>query len=314
LKFKDNNFLNQRNYLQPFKKTINEQWILYVFLLPSILAVFIFNYIPMYGVVMSFQKYNINLGIVGSEFIGINNFISFLSDSRFHSALLNTVWFGIIALISFPVPILFAILLNEYKYSSFRRIVQSVTYLPYFMSWVIISGMIYRILDQDSGVINSVLSIAGIDSIPFLRKPELFRYIYFSVSLWKETGWSAILYLSAMTAINPEIYEAAFVDGANRFRRIWHVTLPGIKPTIVLLLILRVSAFFYGNFEAIFALRNPMLSSRSDNVELFTYFRGVMGAEYGYATSIGLSQSILAIIILFIFNKSMKKLTGYSLF
>ena len=293
---------------------LRSQWVLYLFMVPAIAATLVFSYRPMYGVIMAFQKYDIIKGIMGSEFIGLRNFVSFFSDNRFYAALYNTIALGCLGLLCFPIPVIFAVLINEYKFRKIKRVVQSVTYLPHFISWVIISGLLYRLLDQDSGAINVFLNAIGVEAIPFFREPAYFWWIYILAGIWKDTGWNSILYLSAMTAINPETYEAAIVDGANRMQRIWNITIPGIMPTLVMLLILRISAFFNGNFEALFAMRNPMVSIRSDNVEIFTYFRGVIGGEYGYATAIGFSQSVMAIALLFIANKGLKKITGYSLF
>ncbi|THF81621.1 ABC transporter permease [Cohnella fermenti] len=294
-----------------------EQKILYLFVLPALMATLVFSYGPMYGVIMAFQDYDILRGLGGSDFNGVANFNAFLSDPDFYRAVRNTAVLSTLnILVCFPLPIVFAILINEFGPARLKKLVQSITYLPHFISWVIVSGLLYRLLDQDTGAVNLLLHTLGVDKIGFFRDPQYFWGIFIVASIWKELGWSSILYLSAMTAINPELYEAALVDGASRFKRIWHITLPGILPTIVMLLILTIAAFFSGagGFEPAYALRNPMVATHSDIIDIFAYFRGVRNGEYGYAAAIGLSQSIMAILFLFVSNKGLKKLTGYSLF
>ena len=293
------------------------QRVLYIFLLPAVVLTLVFNYRPMYGVIMAFEKYNIVKGLWGSSFTGLENFRQFLASPDFYRAATNTVALSLFnLLICFPLPIIFAILLNEFSPIRYKKIVQSVTYLPHFISWVIVSGLLYRLLDQDTGSVNIMLQAIGIEKVAFFREPVYFWGIFITSGVWKELGWNSILYLSAMTAINPEIYEASIIDGASRLQRIFYITIPGIMPTIVMLLILTIAAFFTGSgaFEPAYALRNPMVASRSDIIDVFAYFRGIRNGEYGYAAAIGLTQSLLSIILLFSANKGMKKLTGYSLF
>lgn len=298
-------------------KQLWNQRVLYMFLLPAVAVTIVFSYGPMYGVIMAFQDYSIIKGIWGSDFVGLTHFADFLSDPDFYRALRNTAALSTLNIvICFPLPIVFAIMLYEFSPPAFKRIVQSITYLPHFISWVIVSGLLYRLLDEDTGAVNLLLGALGLDHIGFFREPNYFWGIFIIASVWKEIGWSSILYLSAMTAINPELYEAAVVDGATRLRRILHIMLPGIMPTIVLLLILAIAGFFSGagGFEPAYALRNPMVAERSDIIDVFSYFRGIRNGEYGYAAAIGLSQSVMAIIFLFGANKGLKKLTGHSLF
>lgn len=302
------------------KNLFAELWklkVLYLFIFPAVIFTLVFNYRPIYGVIMAFQQYDILKGIWGSDFIGLSNFKEFLTSPDFYRALTNTVGLSTLnLLIAFPLPIVFAILINEFSYTRYKKIVQSVTYLPHFVSWVIVAGLLYRLLDQDTGVINLMLHALGMEKVGFFREPQYFWSIFISASIWKELGWGSILYLSAMTAINHEVYEAAIVDGAKRFQRIRHITIPGIMPTIVMLLILTISSFFSGSgaFEPAYALRNPMIAERSDIIDVFSYFRGIRNGDYGYATAIGLTQSLLSVTLLFTANKAMKKFTGYSLF
>lgn len=312
--------LDLRANTSGIRKHLSELWnqkILFLFLLPAVIFTVVFCYRPIYGIIMAFEDYNIIKGLWGSEFTGLANFKDFLTTPDFYRALTNTVGLSTLNLIiAFPLPIIFAVLLNEFNYVRIKRVVQSVTYLPHFISWVIVAGLLYRLLDQDSGAVNIFLEFLGMEKIGFFREPRFFWAIFTSAGVWKELGWNSILYLSAMTAINPEIYEASFVDGAKRFQRIWHITIPGIMPTIVMLLILTISSFFSGAgaFEPAYALRNPMLAERSDIIDVFSYFRGIRNGDYGFAASIGLTQSLMSILLLFTVNKSMKKLSGYSLF
>lgn len=292
-----------------------QQKALYLFLLPAIVFTLIFSYRPMYGVIMAFQHYDIVKGLWGSNFIGLDNFKNFFTDSAFYHALRNTVAMSFLNFIfGFPAPIIFAILINELSWTRFKRIVQSITYLPHFISWVVVAGLLYRMLEQDTGIVNILLHNLGFEKIGFFREPKYFWGIYVTSGIWKEVGWGSILYLSAMTAINPELYEAAFADGAGRFRRIWHITLPGIAPTVVMLLILSISGFFSGSFDAIFPLRNPMISETSDVIDVYSYFRGIRMGDYGYATAIGVAQALVAFMLLYLGNKGAKRFTEYSLF
>lgn len=290
---------------------------MYIFVLPTVIFTLVFNYRPMYGLIMAFQKYNIVKGIWGSNFIGLSNFKDFLANPEFFKALKNTISLSVLNLvIVFPIPVIFAILLNEFSYKRFKKVVQTLTYLPYFISWIIISGLLYKILDQDTGVVNVVLQGLGFDSVGFLREPKYFYTIFIAATVWNSMGWNSILYLSAMTSISPELYEAATVDGAGRLRRIWHITLPGIMPTVVVLFIIGVGAFFTanGSFQSVYSVRNVMMASVSDTIDVYSYFTGIRMGNYGYATAIGLTQSVLGLIMLFGTNKLFKKFTGYSVF
>lgn len=296
---------------------------LYLFLLPAVIFTLVFNYRPIYGVIMAFQDYDIVKGLWGSKFTGLENFRAFLSSPDFYRSLINTMGLSTLNIvIAFPLPIIFAVMLNEFSYLKYKKLVQTITYLPHFISWVIVAGLLYRMLDQDTGVVNTVLETFGISPIAFFREPKYFWGIFTSAGVWKELGWNSILYLSAMTAINLEEYEAALVDGAKRLQRIWYITIPGIMPTIVMLLILTISSFFVGSgslgssgfFEPAYALRNPMVSGSSDIIDIFAYFRGVRNGEYGFATAIGLIQALLSLVLLFGANKMLKKWTGHSLF
>lgn len=298
-----------------FLNDLYKQKTLYLFLLPAITVTILFCYKPMYGLIISFQNYDMLKGLWHSPFVGLDNFAKFLGRADFYKSLRNTVAISSLGIIfGFPIPILFAILINEYGFRKYSKYVQSVSYLPHFISWVIVSGLLYRILDQNTGIVNMVMSNLGLNTVGFFREGKYFWGIFTAASLWKEMGWNSIIYLSAMSGISMELYEAARADGADRLRTIWHVTLPGIMPTIVIMIILAMAGFFSTSFDAIYPMRNAMVADVSDTIDIYTYFRGIGMAQYGYAAAIGLTQSLLAITLLFTSNKILKKVTDYSIF
>ena len=292
--------------------------VLYLFLLPSLVFAAIFSYRPMIGIIMAFQDYDILKGLYGSPFVGIKNFTEFLQKPDFYVALKNTLGMNLLGLlIAFPMPIVFSIALSELRCKdSLKKIIQSISFLPRFISWVVVAGLFYKLLERDYGLVNLLLEKIGLEKAAFFGDPKYFWGIYIFGVIWKDLGWNAILYLSAMTSISPELYEAAESDGAGRLRKIWHITLPGIMPTIVTLLILFVSSFFSsaGMMEPILALRNAMIASSSDVIDVYSMTVGIQQGHYAYAAAIGLTQSIISLLLLVGVNKTLKKITGYSLF
>ncbi len=307
----------KRDGLAKLASEIWKQKILLLFILPAFVFVLVFQYRPMYGVIMAFQKYDILKGLSGSEFVGLENFREFLQTPDFYNALKNTLGLNFLTLvIAFPLPIIFSIVLNELRSDRFRKTVQSIAYLPHFISWVVIAGLFYKMLEQDGGIINLILERAGLERIGFFREARYFWGIYIISSIWKELGWNSILYLASITGIDPQLYEASEIDGANRIQRIWNITIPGITPTIIVLLILTIGSFFSsgGAVGAILCLRNPMVSEASDVIDVYALISGIQLGHYSYAAAIGLSQSFLSFILLFSVNKIIKKTTGYALF
>ncbi len=304
----------------PLLRTLRRMWSdrsLYLFLLPAAAVTIIFAYMPMYGVLMSFQNYSITKGIWGSDFVGLANFREFLRRPEFYRSVRNTLGLSVLNLtITFPLPIVFAIAISEMGGARFKKVVQSITYLPHFVSWVIVAGLLYRLFSADDGVVNLVLHGLGLTKVPFFRDPRYFWGIFTASCVWKDMGWNAIIFLSAITAINPELFEAALVDGAGRMRRIWSITLPGILPTVTILLIFTISAFFSGSgaFEPVMAMRNAMIADRSDIIDVFSYFKGIRNGEYGFAASIGLTQAAISVFLLLSANAGLKKWWGHSLF
>lgn len=320
----DNNLETQIQYRsKPAKKNnmISKLWqhrLLYLFLLPSLVFVIVFNYRPMIGIIMAFQDYDILKGLYGSPFVGIKNFTEFLQKPDFYVALKNTLGINLLALlIAFPMPIVFSIALSELRCrDSLKKIIQSISFLPRFISWVVVAGLFYKFLERDYGLVNLLLEKIGLGKAAFFGDPKYFWGIYIFGVIWKDLGWNAILYLSAMTSISPELYEAAESDGAGRLKKIWHITLPGIMPTIVTLLILFISNFFNsaGMMEPILSLRNAMVANSSDVIDVYALIVGIQQGHYSYAAAIGVAQSVISLLLLAGVNKMLKKITGYSLF
>jgi putative aldouronate transport system permease protein len=299
-----------------FFRKLKSQKELQIMALLGVLWMIIFNYIPMYGIVIAFKKYNIIKPISDAPWVGLKNFKDFFQDDNFWMVMKNTLGISFYKLIiGFPLPIVFALMLNEVKSLRFKKAVQTISYLPHFLSWVILGGIMMNWL-SDVGIINNILMSLHIikEPIVFLGEPKYFWGIVVISDIWKELGWSAIIYLAAIAGIDPEMYEAATIDGAGRFRRMWSITLPSIKSTISILFILAVAGILNSNFDQIFVLRNSLNSSTSDVIDVFVYRMGLQMGRYSYATAVGLFKSIIAFILLFTANTVSKKLNDTSIF
>lgn len=309
---------------RPVLKVFWEQRYLMILVLPVALWMLIFNYIPMLGLVISFKEYNPFLGplegFIKSPFVGMANFTEAFSDKYFLYSLWNTIYYSILNLVvGFPFPIIFAILLNEILNTRFKKFVQTVSYLPHFISWVFVIGFIHVIFSVDNGLVNGLLLKFGIvkEAVPFLATPKYMPPLIIISQVWKSFGWSSIIYIAAITNIDPTMYEAATVDGANRFAKIWYITLPSIKPTIVILLIFSIGGLIsanFGMFEQMYLLSNSMIQDATEIVDTYTYKMGIVLSRYSYATAVGLFRSVAAIILLSGANFISKRLTGESLY
>ncbi len=287
---------------------------LYLMLIPVILFYAIFLYWPMYGVVMAFQNYKPFLGINGSEWIGLENFMSFITSHNFDRTMTNTLTISIATLIfSFPTPIILALLINEVRNKTFARSVQTITYMPHFISLVIACSIV-REFTADSGIINQFAQLFGYNGQTMLQNPKLFVPIYVVSGIWQEIGWNSIIYLAALSSIDAQLYEAAEIDGAGKFAQLIHVTLPGILPTIVILFIMKMGSLLSVGYEKVLLLYNPGIYETSDIVSTYTYRLGIENAQYGLSTAVGLFNSIINIILLVATNKICDKLNGTSLF
>ncbi|MBB6670851.1 sugar ABC transporter permease [Cohnella nanjingensis] len=270
----------------------------YLLLTPTLLYFIVFSYIPFYGVVIAFKNFQPFLGIWDSPWVGWKNFETMFSSVKFPELIRNTVLISIYRIIfGFPVPILFALLLNEVRVMWFKRSIQTIAYFPHFLSWVIFGGIIYNVVGP-SGIINLVLEKFGIDTINLSANPDLFRPLVVATGILKEFGWAAIIYLAALTGIDPHLYEAAKIDGASKLRQIWHITLTGIRPMIAMLLILQLGSVLDAGFEQILILSNPVVYSVGDIIDTYVYRVGLLEANYGLATAVGLFKGVIAAILI----------------
>lgn len=279
----------------------------YALLLPGAVFYIIFAYGPMYGILMAFEKFSIRRGVLGSQWIGLHNFELLFSKADFWNAFSNTVIISLCKLIFvFPVPILLAILLNEMFAGKFRNVLQTVYTFPHFLSWVLLAGIVTNIMGG-TGAVNNLLGILGVPRQQFLASEGLFRPLIYITDIWKESGWSSIIYLAAIAGINVELYEAAKADGAGRFRRILHVTWPGIRPTVVILFILAIGNVMNAGFDQIFNLYNPVVMKVGDILDTYIYrttFQSV--SDFGYTTAVGLFKSILNFLLLIMADRIVK--------
>ncbi len=290
---------------------IVRDWRLYLMLLVPLVWYLLFCYKPMIGVMIAFQKYSLVKGMWGSKFVGLTNFEFVMGLRDFPLALKNTLWLNLMGLVmGFPVPIMLAIMLNEIRNKGVKRVSQTLLYLPHFLSWIIIGGMVLKIFAPTTGVVNATLLKWGVidKNIPFLTDGPTWQLTYTLVGVWQNMGWGTILYLSAITGINMELFEAAKIDGANKMQQIWHVTLPGIRSTIVVLLILNIGQMMNISFDRPYILGNTLVQDYCDVLSTFVYRTGITNAKFDRATAIGLFQSVVGLIMISGANFITKKL------
>ncbi|MCL2035173.1 MAG: ABC transporter permease subunit [Oscillospiraceae bacterium] len=280
---------------------------LYLLLLPCVVYFLIFNYAPMYGLVIAFKDFKFSQGIMGSPWTGLENFRYLFGLSDFYRVLWNSVYLSLLRLvICFPIPILLSLMLNEIPIIRFKRLSQTMIYLPYFISWVVIGGILVNLLSPSWGLINELIKQFGGEPVFFLGSSRYFRGIVLVSHVWKNAGWDTIIYLAAITSINPELYEAATIDGASRVQRILHITLPGIKATIVILLLLSIGNLMNNGFEQIFVLQNTSNLQVSEVFETYTYKLGIVNGRFSFATTVGLFSSVVGFTLLILANAGAK--------
>ncbi|WP_235886248.1 ABC transporter permease [Paenibacillus cymbidii] len=277
---------------------------------------FIFHYIPMYGVLISFQDFSVFKGVSGSSWVGFKHFIYFLHDDTFWKVMKNTLIFSFYdTVFGFPAPIIFALLVNELVQKSFKRTIQTISYLPHFLSWIVVAGITYQILSPVHGMVNDALNaLFGMEPRFFMTEMHLYRGINVAVDIWKGVGWSAILYFATIAGIDQSLYEAAKIDGASRFKQILFITLPMMLPIIVLLFLLKISTIFTASFDRYYLMENPLVYEVGDVISTYIYRIGLEKAQYSMTTAIGLVQSLLGFIMLIAANKISKKLVGLGLY
>lgn len=289
---------------------------LYFLILPVVVYLIIFNYVPMAGIVLGFERFTPKNGVYMSEWVGLKHFVTFFSSVFFIRVLKNTMILSLYAIIfGFPAPIIFALLLNELDNEYYKKVIQVVSYMPNFISTVVISGIIIDFVASD-GVITDMLVKVGFlkEAKNLLSVPEYFRTIMVLTDLWQQVGFGSILFLAALTGIDQELYEAAVIDGANRWKQTMHVTIPGIMPTVVIMLIMRIGGLMNANQEKILLLYNPLIYETSDVIGTFVYRKGLLEADYGYSTAVGLFNSAVNVVLLFIANGVSRKYSETSLF
>lgn len=310
----------QKAVVQPHKLTGAQRWkkikkckYLYLIMLVPIVYYILFHYLPMYGVIVAFKDYNIVKGVMGSPWAGIKHFQKFLTDPYFWKLVRNTLLLNIYGLVwGFPIPIILALLLNEVRGGKFKRIVQTVSYLPHFISTVVVCGMVVNFLSTD-GILNQIITALGGERIQYLMDPKYFRTIFTSSGIWQTAGWTSIIYLSALTGVDQEVVEAAMIDGANRWQRIRHVTLPAIAPTISTMLIMNLGKLMNLGYEKVLLLYNGSTYETADVISTYVYRRGILSNDFSYATAVGLFQSVIGVILLISANKISKKISETSL-
>ncbi|CAM4352638.1 ABC transporter permease subunit [Paenibacillus phoenicis] len=288
---------------------LRRDWELYVLLLIPLSFVLLFKYAPMSGLVLAFKDYKIARGFWGSEWVGFEVFAEIFGKHDFGRAVRNTLLLNTLDLVfSFTIPVLLAILLNEIKNVKFKRINQTLLYLPHFLSWIIIGAIAYQLLSESNGVINNLIAMMGGTRIPFLQEDYNWLVSYLAIGVWQSMGWGTIIYLASMSGINPELYEAATVDGAGRWRKVWNVTLPSIRPTIVTLLIMNLGRIMEGSFERIFALQNKATTEFTTTIPVLVYRWGIESGNFSRATALGLFQSVIGLALVLMADRVAKKL------
>lgn len=292
----------------PLAQRIWRHRALYLMALPGIVYFLVFKYLPMGGLIISFQDYKPFLGILGSPWVGLEHFVRLFTQDTFVMLLRNTLLLSmLLMLISFPIPIVLALLLNELRGVFFKRSIQTVIYLPHFMSWVIVVSLFYVMLTTDGGAINNLIVALGGEPIGFLTEPEWLRPMYVFQHVWRTAGWGTIVYLAALTAVDMALYEAAEIDGANRWQQTWHITLPAIRPTIIVLFILSIGDFLELGFEHMFLLLNSMNREVGEIFDTFVYTAGIQNGQLSFATAVGLFKGLVGLVLVIGANSLAKK-------
>lgn len=307
----------QENVLQPqfgrgrlsWKKVKSQKYLVFMSF-PFLIWLFIFKYLPLWGWTMAFQQYMPGKGFFEQKWVGVKYFISMFKDDLFYNAMRNTLAMSFLSLaFGFTLPIILAILINEIKGQKFKKSVQTISYLPHFVSWVIVASIFNKILSTDNGIVNNILVGLNIieDPVQFMAKPELFWWIVTFADVWKELGWNSIIFLAAIAGISPDLYESAMVDGASRIKKIWYITIPGIMPTVMVILIMSIGNLINTGFERQFLMRNSLVRDFSDVLDLYILDYGVSAGRYAFGTAAGIFKSVVSIILVFSANAFSRK-------
>lgn len=303
-----------RAYFSKNFKLIKQEPDLYLLMVIPILMMLVFFIIPSFWLIISFQDYNIFKGIQGSQWVGVKHFQQLFGDEEFVRVLSNTIIISLYRFVFlFPLPIIIALVLNEVRHSLFKKGIQTVLYLPHFLSWVVAGAMVLNILSYNGGIVNELLRNFGLSPYNFLGDKHLFRGILVISGGWKEAGWNTIIYLAAMTSIDPCLYEASELDGAGRFRKMWSITLAGISGTIVTLMLLRIGGMLQSNLDQVLMLYNPAVYETGDVIDTFVYRQGLSKMEYSYSTAVGLFNSVVGFVLIIFSNGISKKVSDRSI-
>ncbi|MFC5651603.1 ABC transporter permease [Paenibacillus solisilvae] len=296
-----------RKFRNRYLENIRNHWMLYLMILPGIVFFIVFKYVPLAGSVIAFQKYQIMSGIFKSPWVGLDNFRYIFTYPDFYKVLRNTALIALYHLIlGFPAPIILALLFNEVRKSFLKRTYQSLFYLPHFLSWVVVGGIVFELL-ATQGIVNIIRGWLGYDSVLFMQETRLFRGIVVVSGIWKDVGWGTIIYLAALAGVNPHLYEAAVVDGAGKWKQTVYITIPALLPTIVVLFLLNIGNFLELGFDQVYNLLTPMTYSVGDIIETYVYRSGVLQGQYSVSTAIGLFQSVIGFVLLWFFNRLARK-------
>lgn len=294
--------------------TVKKDVWLYILLIPGVLHFIVFKYLPMWGILIAFQDYNAYLGFLDSPWVGLKHFIDFFTNPDFTRLLSNTLLISSYNLIfGFPAPVIMALLLNEIRSQWYKRSIQTLVYIPHFISWVIVASLTYSLFNSQ-GVMNKYIVQMGNNAIPFLTSDKAFRGMIIGQTIWKETGFGTIIYLAALSGVDPQLYEAAVIDGANRFKQLWHITLPSIKSTVITLLILRMGHILDNGFDQIFLMSNSLNRKVSEVFDVYVYTIGITRGAFSYSTAVGLFKGLIGIVLIYSANYFAKKVGEAGLF
>lgn len=295
-------------------KSIKQNWDLYILILPVLVYFIIFHYWPMYGVQIAFKDFMASKGINGSPWVGFKHFERFFNSYYFWRLIKNTVGINLYQMaIGFPIPIILALMMNEVRNDAFKRVVQTVTYAPHFISTVVLVGMMVSFLSPTTGIVNIVIKALGGQPISFMTEPAWFKTLYVFSGIWQNMGWNSIIYMAALAGIDLQLHEAAIVDGASRMQRIWHINIPGILPTIIILFIMEAGKIMNLGFEKAFLMQNDLNIATGDVISTYVYRSGILGAQYSFSTAVGLFNSAISFVMLILVNSISRRLSETSL-
>ncbi|NGP43826.1 sugar ABC transporter permease [Bacillaceae bacterium SIJ1] len=314
---KEKTGLNPKKQTRPLAtlRKVARNWELYLFLLPTLVYFLIFKYYPMYGLQIAFKDFMAVHGILGSPWVGFEHFIRFFESYQFWNLLGNSLLINFYQLIfAFPIPIIFALMLNQVTRTRFKKVVQTVTYAPHFISVVVLVGMLFIFLSPSNGFVNNIIQLFGGEPIYFMGSEAWFKPVFVGSQIWQTTGWSAIIYLAALTSVDPQLHEAAIVDGATKLQRVFHIDIPGILPVIMIMLILEIGNFVTLGYQKVLLMQNELNIASSEVIQTYVYKSGLLNSQFSYAAAIGLFENVINFILLIMMNQMAKKFKQQSLF